>query len=563
MAGENILPYKVAAHRHTPEIEEQLALLGAPALTRAVPGAPRAARPGRAGQLLRHAHARRSAPTSCASCSPTPTRDEPFVEVVDAPPGVREVRETNFCRMFAAADAHTGKVLVFSAIDNLWKGTSSQAVQNLNLMFGLPETRGCVSGMPSDATRPFFHSRWVPAPAHVRELGARRRAARGLSRGRASPRGSSRAATPTSACSCATPSEPVERGALHRHRHARGAGAASAASAAASTRCARCSSNSGCANAATGRRGLDDAAKTQGAAALAVGVDPRRGRARLDRRRSATTCPSTRCSRASSRRARSCAATATRAFQQAIQTTDAFEKRANLEVELPSGDGAAERAVQGRGHDLAALRDDALLRRRPTPRSSAETADLLLGVCVKRSFDRASVDGQLSTNDTAILMCSGASGVQRRARERGRAALRRGARRAAAPARDHDGRRRRGRRSGSRRVVVRGGNADGVEAAARAVANSPLVKTALHGGDPNWGRIVQAVGGALPGTAPLRDRHLDRGHRRCARRARRSDYDEAALAAAVQRRGGRVRDRRCPARAPRPRSSSPISRTST
>ena len=44
---------------------------------------------------------------------------------------------------------------------------------------------------------------------------------------------------------------------------------------------------------------------------------------------------------------------------------------------------------------------------------------------------------------------------------------------------------------------------DGAEAAARAVANSPLVKAALHGGDPNWGRIVQAVGGALPGTAPL------------------------------------------------------------
>ena len=49
---------------------------------------------------------------------------------------------TNFCRLFAAADGHTGKVLVFSAIDNLWKGTSSQAVQNLNVMFGLPETRG-------------------------------------------------------------------------------------------------------------------------------------------------------------------------------------------------------------------------------------------------------------------------------------------------------------------------------------------------------------------------------------------------------------------------------------
>ncbi len=145
MAGENIVPYKVAAHRHTPEIEEQLDALD-PAHPRAagpVPGPPRAARPGRAGQLLRHA--RRGTvepPRSSPSCSPRPTPSEPFVEVVDEPPGVREVRETNFCRIFAAADEHTGKVLVFSAIDNLWKGTSSQALQNLNLMFGFPETEG-------------------------------------------------------------------------------------------------------------------------------------------------------------------------------------------------------------------------------------------------------------------------------------------------------------------------------------------------------------------------------------------------------------------------------------
>jgi glutamate N-acetyltransferase/amino-acid N-acetyltransferase len=53
------------------------------------------------------------------------------------------------------------------------------------------------------------------------------------------------------------------------------------------------------------------------------------------------------------------------------------------------------------------------------------------------------------------------------------------------------------------RVVVRGGSDGVVETVARAVANSPLVKAALHGGDPNWGRIVQAVGGALTDTAPL------------------------------------------------------------
>jgi N-acetyl-gamma-glutamyl-phosphate reductase len=52
------------------------------------------------------------------------------------------VRETNLCRIHAHAEPRTGKVHVFAAIDNLWKGTSSQAVQSLNLMFGRPETEG-------------------------------------------------------------------------------------------------------------------------------------------------------------------------------------------------------------------------------------------------------------------------------------------------------------------------------------------------------------------------------------------------------------------------------------
>jgi glutamate N-acetyltransferase/amino-acid N-acetyltransferase len=53
------------------------------------------------------------------------------------------------------------------------------------------------------------------------------------------------------------------------------------------------------------------------------------------------------------------------------------------------------------------------------------------------------------------------------------------------------------------RVHVHGGDDAIVERVARAVANSPLVKAALHGGDANWGRVAQAVGAALPGTAPL------------------------------------------------------------
>jgi N-acetyl-gamma-glutamyl-phosphate reductase len=146
MAGENILPYKVAEHRHTPEIEEQLAPL------RAAAGA------GEEVAVLFQAHLVPVDQGELADCYVTTTRpvgdaelgelfaaayeDEPFVEVVDAPPGTREVRETNFCRLFAKSDPRTGKVIVLSAIDNLWKGTSSQAVQNLNLMFGVHETEG-------------------------------------------------------------------------------------------------------------------------------------------------------------------------------------------------------------------------------------------------------------------------------------------------------------------------------------------------------------------------------------------------------------------------------------
>jgi glutamate N-acetyltransferase/amino-acid N-acetyltransferase len=257
--------------------------------------------------------------------------------------------------------------------------------------------------------------------------------------------------------------------------------------------------NSGCANAATGRRGLEDAAKTQGAAALAAGVDPAQVALAstggishalpVDAMLKGILAASSRLRREGDVD-----------FQQAIQTTDAFEKRANLEVALPSGTVRLNAQCKGAGMIsprfatmLCFVQTDAVL--------SAETADLLLGVCVKRSFDRVSVDGQLSTNDTAILMCSGASGVEvapesedeARLGEALDALLRTMAIMLVA---DGEGAKR------IARAVVRGGYLPTLEVAARAVANSPLVKAALHGGDPNWGRIVQAVGGALTSPPP-------------------------------------------------------------
>ena len=67
---------------------------------------------------------------------------EPFVRLVGSPPGVRDVRETNRCAIHATVEPATGRVLVFAAIDNLWKGAAGQAVQDLNLMLDMPETEG-------------------------------------------------------------------------------------------------------------------------------------------------------------------------------------------------------------------------------------------------------------------------------------------------------------------------------------------------------------------------------------------------------------------------------------
>ena len=69
---------------------------------------------------------------------------EAFVEVCDAPPKLKDVAGTNYCRIFPHVDERAGRVIVFSAIDNLMKGAGGQAVQNMNVMLGLPEHEGLV-----------------------------------------------------------------------------------------------------------------------------------------------------------------------------------------------------------------------------------------------------------------------------------------------------------------------------------------------------------------------------------------------------------------------------------
>jgi len=382
---------------------------------------------------------------------------------------------------------------------------------------------------PNAAAQPVFRSRWVPAPGHVCELSLDSGLPDGF-RAAGVPAGLKLSGNPDVGLLICDAPQPVSAARFT-------ASGTPAAPVLVSQERSRLQAlrvvlaNSGCANAATGRRGLDDAAKTQGAAALAAGVDPAEV-ALASTGSISHQLPVDKVLKGILQARAALSQDGDIAFQQAIQTTDAFEKRANLELTLPSGTVRLNAQCKGAGMIspnfatmLCFVETDAAM--------SPETADLLLGVCVKRSFDRASVDGQLSTNDTAILMCSGASGIRIEAESDDE--LRFGEAldsllRALAIMMVADG-------EGAKRiarVVVRGGNVDGVERVARAVANSPLVKAALHGGDPNWGRIVQAVGAAMLGTAPLAVDISIEGIQVCSAGTA-IDYDEPALAAAVQR----------------------------
>jgi N-acetyl-gamma-glutamyl-phosphate reductase len=137
---ENVTPYGVEAHRHAAEIDQELEALG---FSEKVTFTPHLL-PLDQGLL--------------ASCYVTTTRPldadelfalyveayggERFIELTHSPPGVRDVRDTNICRIGTAVERRTGRALVFAAIDNLWKGAAGQAVQNLNLMLGLDEAEG-------------------------------------------------------------------------------------------------------------------------------------------------------------------------------------------------------------------------------------------------------------------------------------------------------------------------------------------------------------------------------------------------------------------------------------
>jgi glutamate N-acetyltransferase/amino-acid N-acetyltransferase len=256
--------------------------------------------------------------------------------------------------------------------------------------------------------------------------------------------------------------------------------------------------NSGCSNVGDGERGVETALAMQAAAAGELGLEPGQvavastGVIGVELPRGKVV--------AGVRSACGALGPGAEDFSRAILTSDAAPKRACLEVALRSG--TVRLAAQAKGAGMISPRHATMFCFIQTDASlEAGTLDLLTGVCVKRSFDRISVDGQLSTSDTVVALANGASGVRVEPEspdelwlgEALDALLRQLALEIV-----HDG-------EGAKRVgrIVVTGRAEAVEPVARSIANSPLVKSALHGGDPNFGRILQAAGQVWPPGEPF------------------------------------------------------------
>ena len=142
-AGEGLTPYSVASHRHAPEIEQEIGkAAGREVIVNFTPHLIPMSR----GELVTCYVRLNGGATAEAlrDALAAAYRAKPFVHV--APKGVmpatQTVRGSNYCQIGVFADRMPGRAIVISTIDNLVKGSAGQAIQNFNLMFGLPETAG-------------------------------------------------------------------------------------------------------------------------------------------------------------------------------------------------------------------------------------------------------------------------------------------------------------------------------------------------------------------------------------------------------------------------------------
>lgn len=135
--------YKVGEHRHTPEMEQELSLLGDARIT--INFTPHLVPMSRG--ILSTIYAQTLNPISDSELFDLYSahyEGEPFVRVLKPGnlPATQFVRGSNFCDIGFKYDPRTGRVIVLSVIDNIVKGAAGQAVQNMNLLCGFPETKG-------------------------------------------------------------------------------------------------------------------------------------------------------------------------------------------------------------------------------------------------------------------------------------------------------------------------------------------------------------------------------------------------------------------------------------
>jgi N-acetyl-gamma-glutamyl-phosphate reductase len=141
--NEGMKAYKVGEHRHTPEMEQEISVLaGSPVRVTFVPHLVPLSR----GILTTlYADLRENlSEEEILEAYRSRYKGEPFIRTLPCGtlPNVRDVRGSNYCDIGLKVDGRTGRVVVLVAIDNLVKGASGQAIQNMNITLGLPETAG-------------------------------------------------------------------------------------------------------------------------------------------------------------------------------------------------------------------------------------------------------------------------------------------------------------------------------------------------------------------------------------------------------------------------------------
>jgi N-acetyl-gamma-glutamyl-phosphate reductase len=135
----DLVAYGIASHRHQPEItgglDPQTTLTFVPHLVPLQRGISETL-------YVRAAHV--PPPAEILELYHKAYDDELFVDISETPPELKDVAHTNTCRIFVTVDEGAGRIIIVTVIDNLMKGAAGQAVQNMNVMLGLPEHWGLV-----------------------------------------------------------------------------------------------------------------------------------------------------------------------------------------------------------------------------------------------------------------------------------------------------------------------------------------------------------------------------------------------------------------------------------